>query len=167
MNGITSKWKILSSSILDNIFRFAKICLLQIEYGIKLPLAPKSHKALPFSIFPIVHGNEKLAGYFNFFRIDFWKPHYVHSALRVMVSTSSSFRFLDNISFRNLAYNGICAKASEKGLFICNCPEVCKNFSYCFSNFLLCTLCEKGIRGIRFWFCFGAAYDGLTTWLLL
>ena len=91
--------------------------LLQIDKGIRLILAPKFHRGLSMTNFPITHGMEKLPGSLSFGGILFWIIA-LHSAVRITDSLSSSFFLLDKISLRNLAYKGICVMASVKGIVI-------------------------------------------------
>ena len=59
-----------------------------------------------------------------------WKAQEVtaeHSSFSVTIETSSSFFLLERRSFRNLAYLGICERASTKGMLMCNCLKRCKN----------------------------------------
>ena len=73
---------------------------LNIDSGMRLILAPKSHKAFSKMEFPIVHGIVKLPGSLSFcgsFRCKMAQ----HSLVRLTVSKSDSLLFLDSISFMN------------------------------------------------------------------
>ena len=73
---------------------------LNIDSGIRLILAPISHKAFLNMEFPIVHGMVKLPGSFSFCGI-FRCRMALHSSVRFTVSKSNSLIFLDDISFMN------------------------------------------------------------------
>ena len=62
----------------------------QIDKGIRLTLAPKSHRALSMTDFPITHGMEKLPGSFSFGGMLFWIMA-LHSAVSITVSFSTIF----------------------------------------------------------------------------
>ena len=109
------------------------------DKGITLMLAPKSHKALSMTNFPITHGIEKLPGSFSLGGILFWIIA-LHSAVRVTVSFSSNFFLLDRIYFNNLAYEGICVIASVKGIVTFNCLRSSTNFLNCPMSFVLTSL---------------------------
>ena len=73
---------------------------LNIDSGMRLILAPRSHKAFSKMEFPIVHGMVKLLGSFSFCG-GFHCRMALHSSLRFTVSKSDSVLLLDNISFMN------------------------------------------------------------------
>ena len=73
---------------------------LNIDSGMRLILAPISHKAFSKMEFPIVHGMVKLPGYFSFYG-SFRCRMVLHFSVRFTVSKSDSLLFLDNISFMN------------------------------------------------------------------
>ena len=73
---------------------------LNIDSGIRLMLAPRSHKAFSKMEFPIVHGMVKLPGSFSFCG-SFRCKMALHSSVRFTVSMSDSLLLLDNIFFMN------------------------------------------------------------------
>ena len=73
---------------------------LNIDSGIRLILAPRSHKAFSKMEFPIVHGIVKLPGSFSFCG-SFRCRMALHSSVRFTVSKSVSLLLLDNFSFMN------------------------------------------------------------------
>ena len=73
---------------------------VNIDSGMRLILAPISHKAFSKMEFPIVHGMVKLLGSFSFCG-SFHCRMALHSSLRFTVSKSDSLLLLDNISFMN------------------------------------------------------------------
>ena len=73
---------------------------LKIDSGVRLILAPISHKAFSKMEFPIVHDIVKLSGSFNFCG-SFRCRMALHSSVRFTVLKSHSLLFLDSISFMN------------------------------------------------------------------
>ena len=73
---------------------------LNIDSGMRLILAPISHKAFSMMEFPLLHGIVKLSGSFSFCGI-FCCRMALHSSVRFTVSKSDSLLFLDSISFMN------------------------------------------------------------------
>ena len=73
---------------------------LNIDRGMRLILAPRSHKAFLKMEFPIVHGIVKLPGSFSFCG-SFRYRMALHSSVRFTVSKSDSLLLLDSISFIN------------------------------------------------------------------
>ena len=73
---------------------------LNIDSGMRLILALRSHKAFSKMEFPIVHGIVTLLGSFSFCG-SFRCRMALHSSVRFTVSKSDSLLFLDNISFMN------------------------------------------------------------------
>ena len=73
---------------------------LHIDSGIRLILAPISHKAFSNMEFPIVHSIVKLPGSFSFCG-GFHCRMALHSSVRFTVSKFDSLLFLDSISFMN------------------------------------------------------------------
>ena len=71
-----------------------------IDTGMRLILAPRSHKAFLKMEFPIVHGIVKLPGSFSFC-VNFRCRMALHSLVRFIVSKFDSLLFLDSISFMN------------------------------------------------------------------
>ena len=74
---------------------------LKIDKGMRLILAPESHKALSKIEFPILHGIVKLLGSFSFYG-RFLCEIALHSSVRFTISKYDNLLFLDNISFINL-----------------------------------------------------------------
>ena len=93
-------------------------CLATIK-GINYTLALKSYNALKNSMLSIVHGIEKLPGFFNFGGSLFCMMA-LHFSINTIVSQSSNFLFRIIISLKNFAYEGICKIALAKGILICN-----------------------------------------------
>ena len=73
---------------------------LNIDSGMRLILAPRSHKAFSKMEFPIVHGIVKLPRSFSFCG-SFRCKMALHSSVRFIVSKFDSLLLLDNISFMN------------------------------------------------------------------
>ena len=73
---------------------------LNIDSGMRLMLAPRSHKAFSKMEFPIVHGMVKLLGSLSFCG-SFHCKMALHSSVRFTVSKSDSLLLLDSISFMN------------------------------------------------------------------
>ena len=73
---------------------------LNIDSGMRLILAPRSHKVFSKMEFPIVHGIVKLPRSFSFYG-NFLCRMALHSSVRFTVSKSDSLLFLDSISFMN------------------------------------------------------------------
>ena len=73
---------------------------LNIDSGMRLILAPRSHKVFSNMEFPIVHGIVKLSGPFSFCG-SFHCRMALHSSMRFTVSKSDNLLFLDRISFMN------------------------------------------------------------------
>ena len=73
---------------------------LNIDSGMRLILAPRSHKAFSKMEFPIVHDIVKLSGSFNFCG-SFCYRMALHSSVRFTVLKSDSLLFLDSISLLN------------------------------------------------------------------
>ena len=73
---------------------------LNIDSGMRLILAPKSHKAFSNMEFPIVYGIVKLSGSFSFYG-SFRCRMALHSSVRFTVSKSDNLLLLDSISFMN------------------------------------------------------------------
>ena len=78
------------------------LSLLQIDNGIRLILAPKSHSALSMTNFLITQGMEKLPGSLSLGGMLFCIIA-LHSAVSNTISLSLSFFLLDKISLRNSA----------------------------------------------------------------
>ena len=74
---------------------------LKMDKGIRLILAPKSHRALSKIEFPILQGIVKLHGSFSFYG-NFLSSMALHSSVRFTVSNSDNLLFLGSISFMNL-----------------------------------------------------------------
>ena len=74
---------------------------LKIDKGMRLILAPKSHRALSKIKFPILHGIVKFLGSFNLCG-NFLRSIVLHSSVRFTVSKSDNLLFFDSISFINL-----------------------------------------------------------------
>ena len=72
------------------------------DLGIRLTLAPKSHKALSIDSSPITHGIEKLPGSLSFGG-SLLSSSALHSSVKAIVSHPEISLFLDRISFKNLA----------------------------------------------------------------
>ncbi|KAI4332188.1 hypothetical protein L6164_017118 [Bauhinia variegata] len=90
---------------------------LNMESDIRLTLAPRSHRALPKFISPIVHGIEKLPGSLSFGG-NFYCKIALYSSVSMILSSSSILLFFDKSSFINFAYDGICSSASAKGILM-------------------------------------------------
>ena len=73
---------------------------LNIDSGMRLILAPRSHKAFSKIEFPIVHGMVKLPRSLSFCG-SFLCRMAQHSSVRFTLSKSGSLLFLDRISFMN------------------------------------------------------------------
>ena len=73
---------------------------LNIDSGMRLILAPRSHKAFSKMEFPIVYGIVKLPGSFSFCG-SFRYRMALHSSVSFTVSNSDSLLLLDSISFMN------------------------------------------------------------------
>lgn len=89
--------------------------------------APRSHSVLPKLCPPIEHGMVKLPGSFSLGEILLLIKALEHLVIAT-VSCSSSFRFLDKMSFRNFTQFGISSNASTNRMLICNCFRMFKNF---------------------------------------
>ena len=117
---------------------------LKRENGIRLILAPKSHKHLGNSWTPTTQGRVKLPGSFNLVGI-----------LRVMIELqvsvnstvwlSSHLLLLVIISLRYFAYVGISVRASAKGILSSSFLKVFKNLVNLFWSLGFFNLCGKGI----------------------
>ena len=70
------------------------------DTGMRLILAPISHKAFSKMEFPIVHGIVKLSGSLSFCGSFRYKMA-LHSSVRFTISKSDSLLLLDSISFMN------------------------------------------------------------------
>ena len=73
---------------------------LNIDSGMRLILASKSHKAFLKMEFPIVHGMVKLLGSLSFYG-SFRCRMALHSLVRFTVLKPNSLLLLDSISFMN------------------------------------------------------------------
>ena len=71
------------------------------DKGMRLILAPRSHKALSKMDFLMVQGRVKLPGSFSFY-CSFLLRMALHSSVRFTVSKYDSLLFFDSISFMNL-----------------------------------------------------------------
>ena len=85
--------------------------------GIKLARAPISHNTFSKLALPMLHGIEKLPGSFSFGDNLFWITA-LQSSVRATFSFSVIDLFFDRMSFRYLAYEGICVIYSWKGILI-------------------------------------------------
>ena len=81
---------------------YPKLSLFTTDNGIKLMLAPESHKAFLNSKFPMVQGMVKLPGSYIFSGKLFWITT-LHFAVKFTTPSSENFLFLLRMSFRNLA----------------------------------------------------------------
>ena len=73
---------------------------LNIDSGMRLILAPRSHNAFSKMEFPIMHGIVKLPGSFSFCGSFRYKMA-LQSSVRFTISKSDSLILLDSISFMN------------------------------------------------------------------
>src|ERR1044072_6097915 len=118
--------------------------LSNIVRGIIFILAPKSHNALSIATPSMLTGTAKLPRSFNL-GVSFLCKIALHSSDNIIVSLSSlNLLLLDRISFINLAYAGICSKASEKGILTSNFLKISRNFENCFSKFFFIKALGKG-----------------------
>ena len=108
---------------------------LNIDSGMRLILAPRSHKAFSKIEFPIVHGIVKLPGSFRFYG-SFRCRMALHSSVRFTISKFDNLLFLDSISFMNFTQLGIFSNALANGMFICRFLNTSRNLVNCLSNLL-------------------------------
>ena len=90
------------------------------EYGNKLTLAPKSTRACPNFDFPITMEIVGLPRSLYFGGKLFRIKEVDYSVINASLLTPS-FLFTVQKSFKNLAYDGICLMASNKGMFNLTC----------------------------------------------
>src|ERR1044072_5468901 len=118
--------------------------LSDIVRGIRFILAPKSHRAFSMATPSMLTGTVKLPGSFNLGG-SFLCRIALHSSVSIIVSLSSlNLILLDSISFINLAYAGICSKASEKGMLTSSFLKISRNLANCFSKFFFIKALGKG-----------------------
>src|ERR1044072_5422858 len=118
--------------------------LSNIVRGIRFILAPKSHRAFSMATPSMLTGTVQLPGSFNFGG-SFLCRIALHSSVSIIVSLSSlNLLLLDSISFINLAYAGICSKASEKGMLTSSFLKISRNLENCFSKFFFIKALGKG-----------------------
>src|ERR1044072_4037030 len=118
--------------------------LSNIVRGIRFILAPTSHRAFSMATPSMLTGTVKLPGSFNLGG-SFLCRIALHSSDNIIVSLSSlNLLLLDNISFINLAYAGICSRASEKGILTSSFLKISRNLENCFSKFFFIKALGKG-----------------------
>ena len=74
---------------------------LNMDNGVRLILAPRSHKAFSKVEFSMVQGIVKLLGSFSFYG-SFLCKMALHSSVRFTISKSDNFLLFDSIFFMNL-----------------------------------------------------------------
>lgn len=116
---------------------------LNTDRGIRLMLAPKSQSALPTLTPPIEQGMVKLLGSLSLVGKTFVTT-VVHSCDIASISNSLRFFLLERMSLRNLAYLGICANASTKGMLLWSWCRMSKNYLNWVSSAFFCSRLGKG-----------------------